>query len=178
MKIRDKGKRPDHRKKNTDTEGRKEDLIIKALAVLLFFLMMVFVILLLRSCSGGEAMSAPPEYEDGVEYEDDGDLDADPERLNIAVLPDYVVTKESPYILIPYPRENANDVEFVFREMKSGKELYRTKRIRPGTMVRVEAYDFCKPGDNEVFVDVKIFNHETWEEIASAVALETVITKN
>ena len=178
MKVQDNGKHPDKRKKNADTEGRREDLIIKGLAVLLFFLMMLFIILLLRACSSEEALSAPPEYEEGTEYEDDGNPDADPERLNIAVLPDYEVTKEYPYILIPYPKENANDVEFVFRERDTGEMLYRTKRIRPGTVVRIDAYDFAETRKNDVFVEVKLFNHKTWEEIASAVALETEIIKN
>ena len=177
MKIHDNGKRPDERKKSTDAERRKVDLIIKALTVLLFFLMMLFVILLLRACSGKDALSAPPEYEEGAEYEDDGNPKADPERLNIAVLPDYTVTASSPYILIPYPKENANDVEFVFREQDTGDELYRTKRIRPGMVVRIDAYDFAENGKNEIFVEVKLFNHKTWEEIASAVALETEIRR-
>ena len=177
MKIRDNGKIADHRKKNTDTEGRREDLIIRGLAVLLFFLMMVFIILLFRACSGGEALSAPPEYEEGTEYEEDNNPEADPERLNIAVLPDYKVTKESPYILIPYPKENAHDVEFLFRDRETGDELYHTKRIRPGTVVRVDAYGFTETGRNEIFVEVKLFNHKTWEEIASAVALETEIER-
>lgn len=177
MKIKDKGKHPNTGKKNADTKGRKEDLIIKALTVFLFALMVLFVILLLKACTGAEPMVAPPDYEKGAKYEDDGNPKADPDRLNIAVLPDYTVTRNSPYILIPFPKENANDVEFVFREEKSGKILYRTKRIRPGTVVRINAVDFCRWGKNKVFVDVKIFNQKTWEEIASAVVLETKITK-
>ena len=173
--MQDRGKHPHTEKKNTDKKGRKEDLAIKALAVLLFLLILLLATLMLKACTGKEALSAPPEYEEGTEYEEDGNPEADPERLNIAVLPDYEVTKESPYILIPYPKENANDVEFVFREQESGDELYRTKRICPGTVVRVDAYDFAGIGKNEIFVEVKLFNHKTWEEIASAVALETEI---
>ena len=177
MKIHDNGKRPDERKKSTDAERRKVDLIIKALTVLLFFLMMLFVILLLRACSGKDALSAPPEYEEGAEYEDDGNPKADPERLNIAVLPDYTVTASSPYILIPYPKDNVYETEFVFRDADTGKEMYSTKRIRPGTVVRVEANNFCKIGKNPMMVEVKLFDPKTWDEVESAVVLETEIVK-
>ena len=175
--MQGRGKHPHTVKENKDKKGRKEDLLIKGLAVLLFLLILLLAILMLKACTGKEALSAPPEYEEGTEYEADGNPDADPERLNIAVLPDYKVTEASPYILIPYPKENAHDVEFLFRDRKTGDELYHTKRIRPGTVVRVDAYGFTETGRNKILVEVKLFNHKTWEEIASAVALETEIER-
>ena len=95
----------------------------------------------------------------------------------MAVLPDYVISEASPYILIPYPEDNVYEVEMVFRDQHTGKEIYSTKRIRPGTVVRVEAMNFCKIGRNEFYVEVKLFDPKTWDEVESAVALETVIKR-
>ena len=101
----------------------------------------------------------------------------EPEYENVAVLPDYVISEASPYILIPYPEDNVYEVEMVFRDQHTGKEIYSTKRIRPGTVVRVEAMNFCKIGRNEFYVEVKLFDPKTWDEVESAVALETVIKR-
>ena len=117
-----------------------------------------------------------PEYEESAEFEDNADK-IEAERLNVAVLPDYVISEASPYILIPYPEDNVYEVEMVFRDQHTGKEIYSTKRIRPGTVVRVEAMNFCKIGRNEFYVEVKLFDPKTWDEVESAVALETVIKR-
>lgn len=163
-------------KKKTERD-EKEDRRVKLLAAVLFLLVLAAAVLLLRSCGAEEDAGGPPEYEDGAEYETDGEGDADPARLNIAVLPDYTVSAHSPYILIPYPKENAVDVEFVFREKDSGREIYATKRVRPGTVVRADIYGSCRKGDSGLLVEVRAFDRKTWEEIPCAVALETTVTK-
>ena len=119
-----------------------------------------------------------PEYEQGAEFEDDGSPDGEAARLNVAVLPDYTVSKASPYILVPYPEENGYEAEFVFRDAHTGKTLYRTKRVRPGTVVRVEAFDFCKYGSNPMLVDVELYDPRTWDMVESAVSLETTVIKD
>lgn len=124
----------------------------------------------------GEIPWEAPQYEDSAEFEIDSESE-DAARLNVAVLPDYVVTEASPYILIPYPKDNEYEVEFVFRNADTGKQLYTTKRIRPGTVVRVEAINFCKIGKNPILVEVKLFDPKTWDEVESAVGLETVIKR-
>ncbi|MBR1634334.1 MAG: hypothetical protein IJ682_04630 [Lachnospiraceae bacterium] len=163
-------------KKKTERD-EKEGRRTKALAAALLLLILAAAVLLLRSCGAAEDAGGPPEYEDSAEYETDGAGDADPARLNIAVLPDYTVSAHSPCILIPYPKENANDIEFVFREKDSGREIYATKRIRPGTVVRADMYGCCKRGDNGLLVEVRVFDRRTWEEVPCAVALETTVTK-
>ena len=124
----------------------------------------------------GQIPWSAPDYEDTAEFEDNAEK-IEAERLNVAVLPDYVISEASPYILIPYPEDNVYEVEMVFRDQHTGKALYSTKRIRPGTVVRVQAMNFCKIGRNEFYVEVKLFDPKTWDEVESAVALETVIKR-
>lgn len=103
--------------------------------------------------------------------------DIDPERLNLAVLPDYKVSDKNPYIYIPYPNDNLHDVSFTFRDKADGVALYSTKRVRPGTVVRINPYEFCNKGDNPICVDVTAYLGSTSKYYVKNVTLETNINK-
>ena len=86
------------------------------------------------------------------------------------------MTKENPSFPIPYPESNVFDVEFAFIDEK-GKEAYHTKRIKPGTVVSVPAYEFCKMGKQTYMIEVEVYDGDTFQPVQSAVALEMEITK-
>ena len=176
-----------HRKSNRSrgTKGRRrryardedDDRAGGLIAIVILLAIIIAVAIFgLRFFWKGQIPWSAPDYEDTAEFEDNADK-IEAERLNVAVLPDYVISEASPYILIPYPEDNVYEVEMVFRDQHTGKALYSTKRIRPGTVVRVQAMNFCKIGRNEFYVEVKLFDPKTWDEVESAVALETVIKR-
>ena len=117
------------------------------------------------------------EYEESADYETGDDGKEEEGRLNIPVLPDYTVSESSPYILIPYPENNDYEIGLVFKDADTNKKLYRTKRIRPGTVVRVDAFGFCRTGSNPILVDVRVYDREEWDEIESIVSLEMTVIK-
>ena len=143
------------------------------LGIMVIWLMVMVIILFFRLVAKDSPIGWEPDY--GDHYETDGNPDADPARLNIAVLPDYTVSPDSPYILIPYPADNANDITFTFRDKTDSIPLYTTKRVRPGTVVRVNPYAFCRAGDNEICVDVRVYNGR--HPLNSSITLETTIRK-
>ena len=168
-----RGRSASRYRKNKD----RDDGVAGWIAIaLLLAIIIVLGIIAFKFFWKGEIPWEAPLYETNADFEVDGE-EKETDRLNVAVLPDYVVTEASPYILIPYPKDNVYETEFVFRDADTGKEMYSTKRIRPGTVVRVEANNFCKIGKNPMMVEVKLFDPKTWDEVESAVVLETEIVK-
>ena len=157
----------------TDRERSRKPVVMALVAAVL----LVLVVTGFYSCRGIDQGTLKPTYEDGVPgYEPDVDITASSTRLNLPVLPDYIITKEKPDIMIPYPEQNIYDIEFSFLKKGSDKVLYRTNRIVPGMTVLIPAYDFIKEsGDYEVRVSA--FDHETYEEVVSLISLEANIIK-
>lgn len=141
----------------------------------LYFLMVAMLILLLIKLWNKPAgIIWEADYTSDIADGNDN-MTADPQRLNVAVLPDYTISAQSPDILIPYPEDNAYDVDFSFFEKLSKNELYKTNRIRPGTTVRIPAGDFCPEGESDIDVAVKVYRKNTNIPISSDITLRTNI---
>lgn len=159
-----------------ELEEKKKDRGMIFLSVFLAFLIMgliAFLIFMLRS-DLERVVLGMPEFEESVVR--DGEPAEDGERVDLAVVPDFVVTKEDSSFPIPYPEGNVFDVEFAFVNEK-GKEVYHTKRIKPGTIVSIPAYEFCKMGKETYEIRVEVYDGDTFKPVQSAVALEMKITK-
>lgn len=136
------------------------------------------ITMLLRGCNGdfkGLVLDMP-EFEKSVGRNHMGKEKASKDGVNLAVLPDFTVSSDNSSFVIPYP-ENVYDAEFCFVEKDTGEVKYRTKRIRPGTVVEIPAYSFCDAGRHTYRVEVGVYDGESFAEIPSAVALEMEITK-
>lgn len=163
-------------KKDDTGKGRKRIIVA---AVILAAIMIVLLLALLKGSNNGGFKKVNldmPEFEESDGYKYDGSEKASKGGINLAVIPDFTVTKENQSFVIPYP-ENEYDAEFYFVDKESGEERYRTKRIKPGTVVRIPAYSFCEDGEHTYRVEVGVFDGENYTEIPSAVALEMNITK-
>ena len=159
-----------------ELEEKKKDRGMIFLSAFLAFLIMgliAFLIFMLRS-DLERVVLGMPEFEESVVR--DGEPAEDGERVDLAVVPDFVVTKEDSSFPIPYPEGNVFDVEFAFVNEK-GKEVYHTKRIKPGTIVSIPAYEFCKMGKETYEIRVEVYDGDTFKPVQSAVALEMKITK-
>ena len=150
---------------------------LKAVAVIVGIVALILAVVLgFRACGGDleKLILGMPEYEDSI-YDGDGE-GAESERINLAVVPDMVVTKDRKDFPLPYPEENVYDVEFSFVN-EENVEVYHTKRIKPGTIMSVPAYDFCEDGEHKYQIEVEVYDRDTFKPIQSAVALEMMITK-
>lgn len=155
---------------------KKEQKTMIAVIVLIFLLMALLMIL--RCCTRQPDHITPekPEYEDSVGTGKTGDAKKTKAGVNLAVIPDFTVSGSRRSFVIPYP-DNEYDVEFSFVEKKSGREKYRTGRIRPGTVVRIPAYSFTEKGRHTYRIDVRVFDGNNYSEVPGAIALEMDITK-
>ncbi len=174
-----KKKNPQPDKSCRKDKSKIQDQMILGL-VFMAVVMMVFVILSeFGGCSALREELDLPVYEDGTPgYEPDADINATETRLNLPVMPDCIITADKPDVLIPYPEQNLYDIELSFMEKGSKEELYRTNRIRPGTVVSVPAYDFIKKnGEKPYRIKVTAYDHATYREVESDVELEVKIKK-
>lgn len=145
---------------------------------LLVAALLAAVLFLLRGCGKDfkDLILDMPEYEESVGYGGDGEGLESGDRIDLAVIPDFTVTKENPGFVIPYP-ENAYDVEFSFVDAESGEERYHTKRIKPGSIIEIPAFGFCDKGEHLYRIEVEVYDCDNYVELPSAVALEMKITK-
>lgn len=159
-------------------ENRREKKKCPVWFLILVLAAVTAIVLFLLRGRGGDwkrLILDMPEYEDFIGYEDPDDEGGAEERMDLAVIPDFTVTKENPCFLIPYP-DNAYDVEFSFLD-ENGTERYHTKRIRPGTVIQVPAYDFCDEGEHTYQIAVEAYDRDTYVRMEMAVVLEMKITK-
>lgn len=149
----------------------------KALYVIIIILAMIIAILLLRTCSSKDKKDA--SYEDSVSmsYEPNADINVDDTRLNLAILPDYVVTSSKPEMLIPYPEQNAYDIDLTFCNPDTDEILYQTRLIKPGSIISCPAYNFAYDGMHTYRVEVRAFDKDYHELVNSSVAMEAQILK-
>ena len=149
----------------------------KALYVIIIILAMIIAILLLRTCSSKDKKDA--SYEDSVSmsYEPNADINVDDTRLNLAIMPDYVVTKDKPEVLIPYPEQNAYDIDVTFCDPMTDQILYQSKLIRPGSIIACPAYNFAFDGNHKYRVEIRAYDKSSHELIDDAVAMEAEILK-
>lgn len=161
--------------KDKGKKKHKKRLIIE---IIILAGLLIILLLTMRGCSKDvvKLNLDMPEFEDSVDRGRSRKVKATTEGVNLAVVPDFTVTKKSQSFVIPYP-ENVYDVEFDFVDKESGEERYRTNRIRPETVVSIPAYSFCEKGTHAYRIEVKVFDGESYEEVPSAVALEMNITK-
>lgn len=181
----EKRKRPDSESRiintGSDQNHAEKGKDRKIVAILIILLVVVIFALMLqfKGRNNGDFSKVHldmPEFEDSVVYDGSGEEKAAKDGVNLAVIPDFTVTKDNQSFVIPYP-ENEYDAEFYFVDKESGEERYRTKRIKPGTVVKIPAYSFCDDGEHAYRVEVGVFDGESFEEVPSAVALEMNITK-
>ena len=114
--------------KTTEKKKKYRALWIMPVLAAIFVLVMI----LLRGCGADveRLILDMPEFEEDIRGGDGGE-DGDENRVNLAVVPDFEVSKDQKDFPLPYPEENVFDVEFTFVDEKD-KEVYRTKRINPG----------------------------------------------
>ena len=163
-----------------DQEEREALWIEQMLVPIMFCVVVLIVVMTIFIAFKFMTYMRPSGWEEDFSQtiaEDQNIDDADPDRLNLAVLPDYRVNEKNPYIYIPYPVDNAHDISFTFRDKDDGTVLYSTKRIRPGTVVRVNPYEFCQKGNNALCVDVTAYLGMTSRYYVKNITLETNINK-
>ena len=166
-------------KEQDDDESPKRGLVI---ALILLAVIIIIILLLLKGCSkdvDGSNLPLMPDYEESADGEDsDGTSEGDSysSRLNLAVMDDYTVSKKSPSFTVAYPDQNHYDIEISIQD-DSGKELYRTKRVRPGTLVALPGYDFLKKGKNQVDAVIAVYDPDSWELISEATTMKITVTK-
>lgn len=159
-----------------DRSGKRKK---RAVVFVLVITVVLFALMLLRGCNKGDLRKVHldmPEFEDSAGLDNVGNQRTTKDGVNLAVIPDFTVTEDNQSFVIPYP-ENEYDAEFYFVDKESGEERYRTKRIKPGSVVRIPAFSFCEDGEHTYRVEVGVFDGDSFEEVPSAVALEMNITK-
>lgn len=154
----------------------------KQRAIMVFVATVIIVVLLLflfRGC--GESASASPDNIPEYEEEQEG-TNSDPEaavhrnRLNLAVMHDYEVSKKDRQFFFAYADQNYYEIEMSIRD-DGNKELYRTKRILPGTQVGIPGYVFLPQGENNLSAVIAAFDPKTHDLISEAVTMEFTVTK-
>ena len=163
------------RQEQTKKEEKKKRNTL--LYVIIVVLVVIIAILLFRACQNKDKAKA--EYEDTVSmsYEPNADIEVDETRLNLAIMPDYVVTKSKPNMLVPYPEQNAYDIDLTFCDPMTDEILYQSKLIAPGSIISVPAYNFVDDGTYPYRVEVRAFDRTTHELVDESVAMEAYITK-
>ena len=176
-RTRDRPVPPPAQRREPDRDEKKRKRKRAILYVIIFALIMVIIFLILRMCNkDGERKT---DYEDtvSISYEPNADIQVDDTKLNLAILPDYVVTKNKPEMLIPYPEQNAYDIDLTFCDPDTDEILYQSKLIKPGSVISVPAYNFVDDGEHEYRVEVRAFDRTTHEIVETAVAMTANITK-
>lgn len=171
-KPKEVAKKQDKNNKKDNKKDKKKILLYIIIAILI----VIIALLLLKACNSKDKKS---EYEDSVSmsYEPNADIQVDDSVLNLAVLPDYMVTKSKPEMLIPYPEQNSYDIDLTFRKADTNEVLYQSKLIAPGSIISVPAYSFCDDGTHDYRVEVTAYDRTTHEAIESSVAMQVEITK-
>lgn len=176
-RTRDRPVPPPAQRKEPSNDEKKRNKKRAILYVIIFALIMIIIFLILRMCNkDGERKT---DYEDtvSISYEPNADIQVDDTKLNLAILPDYVVTRNKPEMLIPYPDQNAYDIDLTFCDPDTDEILYQSKLIKPGSVISVPAYNFVDDGEKEYRVEVRAFDRTTHEIVETAVAMTANITK-
>lgn len=163
------------RRDEVKRKGRKRVIAIVGIAVLIILLLQ-----LLKGCGNDDLPLSPPDYEEDASglcrKDDDTRESADSSRINLAVMDDYTVNPDFPDFTVAYPSQNHFDIELSFRD-GSQEEIYRTKRIRPGTVVAIPGYDFLEKGVSKLNVVICVYNPDTWELENEATTMKIKVTK-
>ena len=176
-RTRDRPVPPPAQRKEPSNDEKKRNKKRVILYVIIFALIMIIIFLVLRMCNkDGERKT---DYEDtvSISYEPNADIQVDDTKLNLAILPDYVVTRNKPEMLIPYPEQNAYDIDLTFCDPDTDEILYQSKLIKPGSVISVPAYNFVDDGEHEYRVEVRAFDRTSHEIVETAVAMTANITK-
>ena len=147
---------------------------------IIVMLLVIIAVLVMKSCGlGDKTKEDTPDYEETVapSYEPEADIETDETRLNLAIMPDYVVTKSKPDMLVPFPEQNAYDIDLTFCDPYTDEILYQTALISPGSVISVPAYSFVYDGLHQYRVEVRAFDRKTHEIVETAVAMEAQIMK-
>ena len=138
---------------------------------------MVLLLLLMKGCSNPKPLpDSNPEYEEGQETgHSDGKAQVQRNRLNLAVMRDYEVTKKKQNFYFAYADQNYYEIEMSIRD--DGKELNRTKRIRPGTQIGIPGYVFLPKGKSDLSAVIAAYDPKTHDLINEAVTMEFTVTK-
>ena len=149
-------------------------LLFCGVITLIFIIFAILILYYQKPATIKEAV-----YEESVtpDFEADADLSVEENRINLPVMPDYVITKDNPNVYIPYPKKNAYDMTLTFYEKGSEEPLYETALIAPGSFVLVPAYDFCESGAHTYELRVSAFDPDTHSYIESNISMEMDITK-
>lgn len=176
-KARDRpnpGKSPVQKEKK---ERNKRDYLLYGIIVAL---LAIIALLLFRACNTETVPEEAPDYEESVtqDYKPGSDeLETDGNTLNLAVLPDYVVSEDDPEVLLPYPEQNDYDIDLTFCDPYTDEILYQTALISPGSIISVPLYNFTFDGTHVYRVEVRAFDRKTHDIVSSSVAMETQIIK-
>ena len=162
--------------KETKEKGNRRDIF---LYVVIGLLLVIIALLFFRSCGSDNDVSKTTEYEETVApvYEPEADIEVDDTRLNLAIMPDYVVTASKPDMLVPYPEQNAYDINLTFIDPYTDEILYQTDLIAPGSVISVPAYSFVYDGMHQYRVEVRAFDKESHDLVSESVAMKAQIMK-
>ena len=86
--------------------------------------------------------------------------DAANKRLNLALSDNYLISEDSPFFYIGFPKENIYDVIFTLKG-GDGQELYRTGYVAPGTNVAIDGTGFLGRGEQKIDCLVSVYDHES-----------------
>ena len=102
---------------------------------------------------------------------------AESPRINLAFKDNYVVTDDAPQISFGYPDQNKFDVVLTFVS-EDGNTLYQTNYIAPGTNIVIDdGRVLCSgKGDNDVVMQIAVYDHDTGDLINGAITINTVVT--
>ena len=148
-----------------ENKKRKNRGIIGGIIILIILLLCLF----LRSCRArDEPAETKPDTAD-IErvYEEDRHAeypvivpDTANKRLNLALSDNYVISEDSPFFYIGFPKENIYDVIFTLKGGE-GQALYRTGYVAPGTNVAIDGTGFLDRGEQKIDCLVSVYDHES-----------------
>ena len=154
-------------------------MIAELAIIILLLLLFLFLFWLYKNGAEGETGTGESiEYEDnalaGTESADAG---GDSKSISIAVMHDYVVSKDKPAFTVGYPDQNTYEIEISFRDSETGKEKYHTKRIKPGTQISAPGYEFCETGKNRMDAVIGIYKPKSQEAVSDSTTMQLNVTK-
>ncbi len=160
-----------------ESEGKKKQ---RAIMVFIFTIIIVVLLLFLFRACGRDASASPdnhPEYEEEQKSEKEKPAaDVAKNRLNLAVMHDYEVSKKEEQFFFAYADQNYYEIEMSIRN-EEGTEVYRTKRILPGTQVGIPGYTFLPQGKNDLYAVISAYDPKTHGLISEAVKMEFSVMK-
>lgn len=178
--TRGKGKGSGKKRQMDGEKNRKKRKRKIIITVVLAAIIILLILLFAKGCGAGDLPLLPPEYEEDTSGlggdESDKDVEVDNNRINLAVMDDYTVNRDFPDFTVAYPSQNHFDIELSFRD-REGKELYRTKRIRKGTVVSIPAYGFLEKKTVTLDAVVCVYDPDTWELLNESTTMKIKVTK-